>query len=133
DLRRAEFLAALRWRHQVVFVLRGEPRHQFALFRMAGDDGIAARLKRLEGLILSVEAQLCFPFLLVGSVAGETVVGKNRLDFAVEIDRCFAGGASANPGGQAEQQSKNGYQTESSHPIATVSNARWQIQKSRNH
>src|SRR5439155_5583086 len=132
--RRSQFLPALRRRHQVVFVLRAKARHQFALFRMAGHDGVSARFKRLEGLVLAVEAQLRFSLLLVGLVAGETLVGKNRVDFNVEIDRPFAGGAGTNPGRQPEQQSGNGHQADSSHPITSAANGvSRQIQKSKNH
>src|SRR5258705_11074692 len=100
---------------------------------MAGDDGVAARFKRFEGLVLSVEAQLGFPFLLVGPVAGETLVGENRGDVSVEIDRPFSGGAGTNPGRQSEQQSGNGHTAESSHPITSVANgSHGPIQKSKN-
>ena len=98
NLRGRQRLAAFRRRHHVVFVLRGNARDQFALFRVAGHDGQVARFKRLERVVFPVESEFGFALLLIRTMAGKALVGENRPDVPVEINGSFSRSAGGNSG-----------------------------------
>ena len=92
-LMRRDFLPGLGRRHQLVGIVAQDAFEQFALRDLPRDDGEVAGLRRLDRILRSVEAQLPFPFLVVGSVAGEAFVGENWLDVPVEVDAGGQGGS----------------------------------------
>ena len=69
----------------------GDPPDHLALRDVAGHDGKASA-EVLLGVGLDVEAQLRPPARLVRAVAGVALIGKNRPDVAVELDRPARGG-----------------------------------------
>ena len=58
----------------------------FALVRLAGDDGEFARLAFTVGGLRQVEAQLGLTRVVIHAVTGETMLRKDRADFLVEVD-----------------------------------------------
>jgi len=68
-------------RHQLVFVVRGDPLDQRAVLRLAGDDGI------LNGRVAQVQTQLGLPVALIRTVAGVTPIRQQRPNLPIEINR----------------------------------------------
>ena len=63
----------------------GDPLVELAVIQLARDDRPAA-LALGEGLLLDVQAEVSFSLPLVRPMTGETFVGKNGADIAVELD-----------------------------------------------
>ena len=105
DLCCGEFLATVdRW-HVLIPVLRGDSLHEQARFGLARNDyprlcagsvrSIALRplfvggsMKAFQG----IESQICFPLVLVRSVAEEAVVREDRTNVSIERDRFVSEG-----------------------------------------
>ena len=85
DLLGRQLLAALLGRHLQLGVVVLDPIDQVALIGLARHDRRLAPLKLGERPFLGVEPQLGFALLIVGPVAGETVVRKDRPDLPREI------------------------------------------------
>ncbi len=68
-----------------------DPKDQLALVRLAGHDRQAVALELGKRPFLRVEPQAGFTRLVVGTVAGEAVIGEDRPDIAREIDRARFG------------------------------------------
>ncbi len=84
-LLRRQFLVRLRGRHDLVGIGVVDAGDHFALVRLAGDDGIG-QFAALGGALEGVEPQAGLALLFVRSVTGETVVGEDGADVAVEVD-----------------------------------------------
>src|ERR1041385_9578802 len=92
DLRRREFLAGLRRRHDFVRIWIRYPPDQFALVAVAGDDpGLA--FPHSERAFLDIQPELGLARLFIRPVAGEAVIRADGADVAVEIHRTRRGRA----------------------------------------
>ena len=89
-----QFFARSRGRHHFARLRRGNPTHQRTRFGFAGHDGKMI-LEFGPRPLGRVETQIGLAFLLVRTVAEVTVVGEDRPDVAIEIDR--GGAANAGP------------------------------------
>ena len=86
NLPRRELSSRLGGRHAVVGIARGDAPDEFALRRIAGDDGeVIVELRLRAGFEVEAEAGLALG--LVRAVALEAGVGKDGPDVAVELDR----------------------------------------------
>jgi hypothetical protein len=85
NLRGLERLVRLLRRHALISVVGRDATDQFALVRLAWDDGRHAVPIGFR-IFLDVEAQLGLTVLLVRAVTGEALVGQDRADVAIEID-----------------------------------------------
>ena len=95
DLGIGEHNAGLRRRHSRSAVSRADASEQAAFRLIAGrHDLVAAPIG--EETLFGIEPQVGQAMLVIGTVAGEAVVGKNRPNVAIEIDGLF--GAQAKPG-----------------------------------
>ena len=65
----------------------GDSPDELALVRVSGHDSQLARLQSSQGGLPNVEAQTGHPLVLIGSVAGVAVVGKDGTNVAVEFER----------------------------------------------
>ena len=101
-LRTRELLVRVRRRHQVVGVFGEDALHQLALVGLAGNEGLLR-----DGVLAHIEAELGLALLLVGAVAEEAVVGKDRADVAVVIHLLRAGGGRGDGSGQQGDGSEN--------------------------
>ena len=82
-----ERAAEFRGRHQVVGIVGVDPLDQLAGTRVARDDRLPAAFEYHGGTLEGIEAQTGLTALVgVGAVAGETAVGEDGADVAVEID-----------------------------------------------
>ena len=82
-----ERLMGLRGRHQLVGVIGQQPMHQFAAGRIARQDCLLARLGRPERRLADIQTQAALHLLHIGAVAGKAVVGEDRPDVPIELDR----------------------------------------------
>ena len=86
DLRFGERGAGLLGRHATGRRSGADARHEAALRGVAGrHDAVAAAVG--EQALLGIEAQVRHTVLVVGTVAGEAVVGQNRTHVPIEIDQ----------------------------------------------
>ena len=113
-LRGREMLVRFWRRHHLIAVGRFDPRHQFALPRLAGHDGRVARLRRFQCLLAHIQPQLRLALLRIRPMTRKTIVRKNRQDIAIERDlhrnRRFGcashGGGERNQNGQGESRTQ---------------------------
>jgi len=96
-----------RW-HPVVFIRCRDERNHFALARFARNNGVIARLKFSEGILLDIESETRFSFVLVRTVAGVTVFRKNRANIAIEVDLSSFPRRSQTQKGQEQHRDKRG-------------------------
>src|SRR5262249_51230229 len=83
DLRCRQLLAAVAGRHALVFVGRCDASNQFAVSRLAGDNGSAPLSLRKRSFLI-VEAELGLASALVGAMAGEAILCQDRAHVAVK-------------------------------------------------
>ena len=107
DFRRGQYLARLARRHDVIVFRRRDPTDEFAFLRMTLDYGKRPAPQGHPRAVRGIEAQAlggtvfrpALAILLVGPVAAEALVGKNRADLSVEVGH---GGAAQ--AGDSEQK-----------------------------
>ena len=91
-LGRREHVIALGRRHHDVGIGLVEPGHEFALLGVARHDRAGTAVEFGDRSLTVVEPQPAAAIVLVGAVAGETVVREDRPDVAVEVGRAIGGG-----------------------------------------
>ena len=82
DLFLRQQLVRLRWRHDLILVVRKHALEGGAGIGVAGHDGGVAVLVRRSGRVADIEPQFRLAGLAVGTMAGEAVLGKDRADIA---------------------------------------------------
>ncbi len=87
DLGRRKPVASFPGRHAERLVFLGDPQDQGTGFGIARDDRRLAALERLDRRCALVQPQTFGPFRFVLTVACETVLGQDRPNFTIEIDR----------------------------------------------
>jgi len=98
-----ELLACRRRRHPQGIVTACNACKQFALVGLARGDRLMIA-DRGRGARLGVEPQVGFALVLVGAVAGETILGQDRPDVAIELDRRLIGRAQIVRGQRQQQE-----------------------------
>jgi hypothetical protein len=82
--------AFIRRRHSQVGIGRSDPPPQFALLRLPGNNHRAA-LSLCIGCFRGIQPQIGLALAGVGTVALEAMVGQDRADVSVELDRRLGG------------------------------------------
>ena len=91
--------------HDFLGVMAKDAGDEFAVLGFAGDDGCEAGLAAGEGFRVTVETEAGLARGCVGAVTVVTVVGKDRLDIAAEIDGS-SGGVGREHEGAAERDNE---------------------------
>ena len=90
DLLRGQASVGIGGRHAERRVFGAHLLVKLAFGALPGNDHLVSA-PVLENTLLGIEPQLSLPCLLVGTVAGEAIVGENGPDFAVEVYGFFVG------------------------------------------
>jgi hypothetical protein len=84
DLLRGERIFLVGGRHDVFRIMRHDASQEFAAIRFAGNDRRLFRFSTGERAFTEIETQVGFPRFFVLAMTGETVVGEDRPDVAIE-------------------------------------------------